>query len=288
MDALTSAASLRTATMPDWPEHDPAAMARDFLVWRHLRVLRARTMRHVHQLAARLPGADPARAKTNAYGVKMEPNWNDRTYAYCHYGTYGRYLADLIGAIGQPFAFLDIGANQGLFSLIAARNPACEAIVALEPVADTHARLARNLAANGAESRASALNFGLSDHDGMRSIAMNTVHSGLATLEDHLPAGDPHIASQQVETRTMQALDAHLPAHLPIFVKIDVEGHEAVVIDQLLQSPHAARVIGIFYEHDRGWSDRAAIEERLARAGLATTRKYGRGRHFDALATPVV
>lgn len=283
MDAIVAAAREDTARLaPTWPEHDPARMARDFLFWRHLRVLRARGMRHVHRLVS---GGRPSVMRT-AYGVRMEANWNDRTFAYCHYGTYGTYLADLIGAIDQPFAFLDVGANQGLFSLIAARNPACKAIIALEPVPDTHARLMRNLALNGVFDRAQALNFGLSDRHGTRLIATCNAHSGVATLEDHLSSRLPSATGIAVELRTMNGLAPFLPRDLPLFVKIDVEGHEATVIAQLLGAPLASRVIGIFYEHDSQWSDEVAIADVLARGGFAVMRRYGRGRHFDALALP--
>jgi hypothetical protein len=84
----------------------------------------------------------------------------------------------------------------------------------------------------------------------------------------------------------MAELEAHLPPGLPLFVKIDVEGHEPVIIEELLGSRHAARVLGIFYEHDNRWTDNATIERALYRAGFAKLRRYGRGRHFDVLATP--
>jgi FkbM family methyltransferase len=290
MDAIVGGLPADTAHLsPAWPEHDPARMARDFLLWRHLRVLRARGMRHVHRLARSVPGVrrrSPGVIQT-VYGVRMEANWNDRTFAYCHYGTYGTYLADLIGVIDQPFAFLDIGANQGLFSLIAARNPACKAIIALEPVPDTHARLTRNLALNGALDRAQALKFGLSDRDGTRLIATCNAHSGVATLEGHLTSRLPSATSIAVEMRTIDGILPYLPRDLPLFAKIDVEGHEATVIAQLLGSPLVSRMIGIFYEHDSQWSDDAAIANVLARGGFAVVRRYGRGRHFDVLALPL-
>lgn len=288
MDRITVPASAARTQAPAWPQHDPARMARDFLVWRHLRVLRARSMRHLHRLGGLLTGGNRPAVRQTAYGVGMESNWNDRTYAYCHYGTYGTYLADLIGALDHSFLFLDIGANQGLFSLIAARNPVCRGIVALEPVPETHARLTRNLALNGAADRTHALNFGLSDRDGTRQIATCSSHSGVATLEDHRPAGRLGASSVAVEMRTVDSLVPYLPRDLPIFVKIDVEGHEATVIAQLLGSRLADRVIGIFYEHDCQWSDGAAIAQTLTRAGFAIARHYGRGRHFDVLALPQV
>lgn len=272
-----------------WPKHAPERMARDFMLWRHLRVIRARTMRHAHRTGSKLlrrlfPSAPPRPARS-VYGVDMWPNWQDRTFAYCQYGTYGPYLADLLGAIDRPFCFLDIGANQGLFSLIAARNPLCERIIALEPVPDTHRLLAANLALAGLDGRGIALNVGLSDSAGAHAITINPVHSGQATLEDHL-AGREACRQITIELVTMAELEAHLPPGLPLFVKIDVEGHEPIIIDHLLASHHGARVMGIFYEHDNRWTDNATIERALYRAGFAKLKRYGRGKHFDVLAGP--
>ena len=272
-----------------WPLHNPARMARDFLLWRHLRVIRARAMRHVHKRAGAVSQAffpkAAVRPAHSTYGVRMWPNWDDRTFAYCQYGTYGPYLADLLASIDRPFCFLDVGANQGLFSLIAAKNPQCQRIIALEPVPDTHRLLAANLALVGLEGRAEALNVGLSDVAGTHAIAVNPVHSGQASLEAHM-AGRPACRSIDITLVTMAELDAHLPGDLPLFVKIDVEGHEPVIIDALLASHHARRVMGIFYEHDNRWTDNATIAHALYRAGFAKLARYGRGKHFDVLAGP--
>jgi FkbM family methyltransferase len=273
------------APLHAWPSHSPVRMARDFLIWRHLRVIRARAMRHLYLLAGRLRGDHVRGFARSAYGVRMQRNWADRTFAYCQYGTYGSYLADLLGSIDQPFAFLDIGANQGLFSLIAAQNHFCERIVALEPVPETHRLLAANLAHAGLEGRARALNVGLSDMAGSHAITINPVHSGQASLEAHME-GRAACRSIAIELVTMAGLDAHLPPELPLFVKIDVEGHEPIIIEELLASRHAARVIGIFYEHDNRWTDNATICRALYRAGFAKLRRYGRGKHFDVLAGP--
>lgn len=273
----------------NWPIHPPERMARDFLLWRHLRVIRARIMRHIYQssgklLRSLLPGKPPRPARS-VYGVEMWPNWDDRTFAYCQYGTYGPYLADVLAAIDQPFCFVDVGANQGLFSMIAARNPHCERIIALEPVPDTHRLLAANLALAGLAERALALNVGLSDIAGSHAITINPVHSGQATLEDHLQ-GRGSCRQITIELVTLAELERHLPPGLPLFVKIDVEGHEPIIIEHLLGSRHAGQVLGIFYEHDQRWTDNATIERALYRAGFAKLKRYGRGRHYDVLAGP--
>ncbi|QFT77794.1 FkbM family methyltransferase [Erythrobacter sp. THAF29] len=273
-----------SAFRPAWPEHDPQRMARDFLLWRHLRVVRARSMRILHKA---LSGGSSSRPAKTVYGVTMWPNWGDKTYAYCHYGTYGTYLADLIASIEEPFCFVDIGANQGLFSLIAGQNAACKKIVALEPVPQTYERLVKNIAANDLASRTEALNFGLSDKAGTFEITLSKGHSGLATLGEHgdqLPGEHP---KAKVRLEKMEKLSRHLPEDLPLFIKVDVEGHEETVIRQLLSSPEASRIIGIFYENDDRWTDKHAVNGLLDHAGFEHSRIYGRGKHYDVLATPI-
>lgn len=269
---------------PEWPEHDRARMKRDFLFWRHLRVVRARTMRHLRKLAAALnSGERPVRT---VYDVAMWPNWGDKTYAYCHYGTYGSYLADLLSAVDRPFVFIDIGANQGLFSLIAGKNPNCQAILSLEPVARTHSLLTRNLVANGLDDRAQALNFGLSDRAGTFPITLSKGHSGLATLGGEARQFRGEHPTTDVRLETMVELERHIPDDLPVFVKVDVEGHEEKVIGELLSWDQADRIFAIFYEHDDRWTDKAAVDALLVKAGFGRERKYGQGRHYDVLATP--
>ena len=62
---------------------------------------------------------------TTAYGVEMQENWADSTFRMCVFGRQGDVLAKLLRRWDRPFAFVDIGANQGLFSLIAATPRLC-------------------------------------------------------------------------------------------------------------------------------------------------------------------
>src|SRR3546814_17369148 len=85
-------------------------------------------------------------------GVKLRANWRDRTFQYCRAATYGRDLSGFLAAQDSPFAFVDIGANKGLYSLLAARNPQCARVIAFEPGAATFALLRDNISLNGLEA----------------------------------------------------------------------------------------------------------------------------------------
>lgn len=227
-------------------------------------------------LSALRPASDrPVRTR---YGVTMHANWRDRTFQYCYHGTYGPVLADYLAERRQPFAFVDIGANQGLYSLIAARNPQCAAVTAFEPVAATFARLARNIAANAGAAKVTAVDAAISREAGSATIATDGGHSGTASLR-HADA-----AGETIRILGAAEFDPLIDAELPLVVKIDVEGHEEAVVDALMASAHRPRIAAIFYEVDRRWTDAAAIEARLRAAGFVRFIRYGFGRHYDVLA----
>jgi len=228
-------------------------------------------------LAAR--GDGPVRS---AYGVLMVPNWQDTTFRYCIFGTYGSDLSDLLLGQAEDFVFVDIGANQGLYSLIAAQNPWCRSIIAFEPVPQTHARLAANVALNGGADRTVLHQLAIADSVGEVEISVAEGHTGTATL-----AGRDGKSGGGVVIHTIDAalVDPLLAGELPMFVKIDVEGLEAVVIAELAKTASFARVSAIFYEVDDRWASAREIETLLRAAGFTRFAKYGRGHHYDVLAT---
>ena len=229
-------------------------------------------------MAAR--GDGPVRS---AYGVLMVPNWQDTTFRYCIFGTYGRDLADLLLEQREDFVFVDIGANQGLYSLIAAQNPRCRQIIAFEPVPTTHARLAANVALNGGAPRTVLHLLAIADSAGEVTINVAPDHTGTATL-----AGRENGSAEggvTIETIDAPLVDPLLAGDLPMFVKIDVEGLEAVVIAELAKTEAFARVQAIFYEVDDRWASAGEIEALLRAAGFTSFAKYGRGHHYDVLAS---
>jgi hypothetical protein len=90
-----------------------------------------------------------------------------------------------------------------------------------------------------------------------------------------------------VTIRTIDAplVDPLLAGDLPMFVKIDVEGLEAVVIAELAKTEAFARVQAIFYEVDDRWASAGEIERLLCAGGFTRFAKYGRGHHYDVLAS---
>lgn len=255
----------------------------EFGVRRHVRVALARFKAMAVLAFSYLTGKpDTGEPKTSVYGVKLISNWRDRTFRYCLYGTYGRHLSDWLNAFERPFVFLDVGANQGLFTLVAGRNPHCRRVVALEPLPRTFALLEANLRVNGVEDRVTAVNAALSDRSGTAEIRTKPNHSGAASLSQHRLSRDE--ASETIVLLDGAALAKHLPPDGEIVVKIDVEGHEAVVIEQLMGAPFVERISAVFYENDERWADVARARALLEGAGFTRFRKFGMGKHYDLLA----
>lgn len=262
-------------------------MADPVAFWRYgvVKTLRKAKAAALSPLLAARGGDDPVRS---AYGVRMVPNWRDTTFRYCIFGTYGRDLADLLLDYPADFVFVDIGANQGLYSLIAARAPRCRKIIAFEPVPSTHALLAANVALNGGGERTVLHPLAIADSAGEVTIAVAADHTGTASLAERGggASGEGAVTIRTIDAALLDPLladDGSRP--LPMFVKIDVEGLEAVVIAELAKTQAFARVAAIFYEVDDRWASAGAIEARLRAAGFTRFAKYGRGHHYDVLAT---
>src|SRR6476661_2982883 len=58
----------------------------------------------------------------SVYGPLLQNRWHDATFRFCISGMYGTYFSDFLRKIPYPYSFVDIGANIGLYSLIAAAN----------------------------------------------------------------------------------------------------------------------------------------------------------------------
>lgn len=220
------------------------------------------------------------------YGVTMKSNWSDATFNMCYFGSYGKTLSDLLRQADHPFIFLDIGANQGLYSLIAGTNRHCRAAIAFEPVPATFSLLEANVAANDLNNVVLPVNRAISAEAGKTVIRMSSNHSGGASMAATNAVEGDDIIIHTIDHREMDDLIPDGPE--AILIKIDVEGFEPVVVNELAQSRHIDRMMMLFYEIDEQWVDPAAIERTLREIGFSTFRKVNPGSsssHYDVLAT---
>ncbi len=215
------------------------------------------------------------------YGVMMRANWGDITFEACVKGHYGRFLSDYLIAIDNGFIFLDIGANQGLYSLIAATNPHCNRVLSFEPVKSTFGLLKENIDNTDDKHIITPLNFALSSEDGSAQIGKKIDQSGLASL--HNTFDQPVL--ETILLRKPESISDYIRADERIVIKIDTEGHEQTILDQLIKSPFSTQIDSIFYEVDERWASPAALEASARNMGLTKIMKVGTGTHYDVLAS---
>jgi len=119
--------------------------------------------------------------------------------------------------------FVDVGANQGGWSLTAAGRGA--RVISFEPVPLTRERLLTNLAANPNEirQRVSVSPVGLSDFSGQVSFTAD-LDAGNHLVRDREEAGHPTVSVE------LRRADDVLRDTNPVVIKIDVEGEELGVL----------------------------------------------------------
>lgn len=117
--------------------------------------------------------------------------------------------------------FVDIGANVGVYSVLAA-GAARSTVIAIEPVPNTYANLLANLRANNLEGKVQPHNIGLGCNTSILrfTIDQDTMNH---VIEDENWTGP----SVEIPVRT---LDSALEAQSPALIKIDVEGWESQVL----------------------------------------------------------
>ena len=121
---------------------------------------------------------------------------------------------------GGPGMFLDVGANIGSYSVLAAK--VCGAsVIALEPVPDTFSKLTRNLLINGIQDRVEAHRAAVGDVPGSLNFSADRDTMNQVVGDDY------HGASIQVQVVT---LDNLLEGRTAQVWKVDVEGFEREVL----------------------------------------------------------
>lgn len=219
------------------------------------------------------------------YGIRISANPGDATFDHYVTGKYGFYYWNRLRDINTRFIFIDIGANQGLYTICAAMNPNNEKCYSFEPVGETFRLLEKNVDINGVAGKCELLKKAISEQIGQFDIKLISGHSGAATLAtgnnpDHSKCR--HATIETIDGVAFWEILGRLD--IPAYVKIDVEGHELPVIQQLMKSDAADAIKEIYYEVDEKWVAPEEIRAVLEAKGFSRFRKFGNGWHYDVLA----
>jgi FkbM family methyltransferase len=153
-------------------------------------------------------------------------------------GHYEPGLVDLLRRHLDPRRdFIDVGANIGFYSVLAARLLPGRRVLAIEPNPEALRRLAANLARNGVESAVTVFDGLVSDKPGASELNLidgMEEYSSIGAIVHASVAGLPsRRLAVQAETvdRLVERFDL-----APGLIKIDVEGAEKLVFDGALET----------------------------------------------------
>lgn len=138
---------------------------------------------------------------------------------YCGLHEYEE-MAFLLHFLREFDLFIDIGANIGSYSVLAA---GCSKafVKSFEPVPQTYQSLITNIKINNLENMVSAYQLGVSDKSGKLIFSKN-----LDTVNHVLTESESHVS---VEVGVV-TLDSFIDDQFPSLIKIDVEGYEKYVL----------------------------------------------------------
>ena len=217
----------------------------------------------------------------SAYGVWLAQRPGDATYDFALTGAYGDGVARWLRKRATPFAFVDVGANIGLYSAVAANNVQSRRIDAFEPDPDTIPFLRQTIEKATAPSQCHVHPVALSDSSGIATLQRVSGHSGASTLR----AGFTGANASEVTVEDHRYLDSHvaIQADLPILVKIDVEGSEHAVLTELVEWQAWPQVDEICAELDSNYCNVGDVIDLLAEHGFEVAERWGTDTHGDTI-----
>jgi len=180
----------------------------------------------------------------SAYGVKLHAKWGDATFNLCLNGTYGYFFSDFLNNISKPYIFIDIGANQGIYTLVASKNKNIKKIYSFEPVPENFSLLKKNIKLNNS-SRIIPKKVAISSYNESRYISFDKNHTGTSSLDLKKKNSDKLI---WIKTINYKYLNELIKLNYKLIIKIDVEGHELVVLKQIIKSNLIKKTDFIFIE----------------------------------------
>ncbi len=135
----------------------------------------------------------------------------------------------------MPGLVIDVGSNTGFYALLAASASARNTVLAFEPMAEIAERARRNVSRNGMAGRIHVRQVALSDRNGMAEFYVPPDVHGVVETSASLrrdfkgePAAIRPVASHRLDRVLLRSRWAARPISL---IKIDVEGHEAAVLN---------------------------------------------------------
>jgi FkbM family methyltransferase len=222
--------------------------------------------------------------------VKLGLSVLDRTNQLCVLGKYGDTVSSQVEALQHGDCFVDIGANCGLFSLMAAGRVGDDGLViAFEPCFDTFAKLVQNIELNDVRN-VLPFNMAVAELTGPDLLAHPSArHSGRSSIVAETSEEQSGETIRSLALRDFPGL-IKLIADRATLIKIDVEGFELAVLRGIVPLLAQGRTRGVVVEIDernlaRYDAKPEAVYALLEEHGFRRSGESEDGVHFDAVFT---
>ena len=164
-------------------------------------------------------------------------------------GKSGFQISDFIKNINYPFVFIDIGANHGIYTLDAHKNPFLISSHSIEPNPESFHHLTDNIKYNS-NKPAHFYNVAIGRSNEKVTLTVHPWHSGLSNLARR--GGERKIF---VKSRDHSLFDLIYKKNQNCFyvIKCDTEGLEPLIIKNLLNSKISKFISSLMIEITPEW-----------------------------------
>lgn len=239
-----------------------------------LRILAAEILVRIKEKAKLVPLAIPNFADTTMSLYVYDNEDLDKYISACirKYGVWEPVETEvLLSILRKDDYFIDIGANIGYYSILAARVVGSRgSVVAFEPEPSNFALLSASRIVN-ALSNLRVVNAAVSDRQGKQELFVSATNRG----DNRLGFGDGTGSGVSVETVTLDASFLPKDASQRLIVKIDTQGWEAAII--LGNLDFLNRAAAIVFEWSPRWIERnghnpVTLIEKIEQRGFSISR----------------
>jgi len=175
----------------------------------------------IHRIVRLLP--KPSFVIQNMSGIFLVHAFDDSTTICSDY-----FERDLRGWLTTPDhkdIFLDIGANRGIYSIIAPTRFGYSNVEAFEPNPKVINILSKNVALNNLQNKVTIHQIALGSESGSANFACDPMHLGGGRI-----VTSPQTEPIKVPVLALDNLVPRIPSERISFVKIDTEGYEFSVL----------------------------------------------------------
>jgi FkbM family methyltransferase len=177
-----------------------------------------------------------------------------------------------IGELGGDDVLFDVGANVGMYSILAAKTRGAR-VLAFEPESQNYAILNRNIYLNGLDRLVQAYCVAIADRAGFDRLYLSVFRAGDACHSFGAPLDQNNrerevLFAQGCVSATIDELIAGAGMPMPTHIKIDVDGLEHAVIAGAQRTIRDPRLRSVLVEINTGLDEHWDVIDQLLAAGF--------------------